>query len=77
MYVALLAYAAFTAPHVLYHALHPADLLTGPEDLLNVATLASGLVLAAVFAIGSSDRWERGDAAIRTDVRQADPVGRL
>ena len=48
--VALVAYAAFTLPHVIYHSTHPADSLTGFEDVMNSLALASGLVLAAVFA---------------------------
>lgn len=54
--VALLAFVAFTIPHTGYHALNPSDLLSGSEDIVNVLTLASGLVLAAVFAYGSGDR---------------------
>jgi hypothetical protein len=50
--MALLAFVAFTVPHVVYHATNPADALTGFEDVLNTVTLASGLVLAAVFAWG-------------------------
>ena len=53
---ALLAFVAFTVPHVAYHAWHPAAVLSGPEDVLNVVSLGSGLVLAAVFAYGSIDR---------------------
>jgi hypothetical protein len=50
IWVALVAFAAFTAPHVVYHATHPADALTGFENVVNALALASGLVLAAVFA---------------------------
>ena len=53
MQVALAAYAAFTVPHVAYHAGHPADALSGTEDVLNVLSLGSGLILAAVFAWGT------------------------
>lgn len=53
--VALVAFAAFTLPHVLYHAAHPADLLSGVEDVVNVLALGSTLVLAAVFAYGTGD----------------------
>jgi len=52
MTIALVAFTAFTLPHVVYHASSPSDALTGVEDALNVATLANGLVLAAVFAWG-------------------------
>lgn len=58
--VALVAFAAFTAPHVLYHAAHPADLLSGAEDVVNVLALSSTLVLAAVFAYGTGDRSSLG-----------------
>jgi len=51
--ISLIAYAAFTVPHALYHALHPADALTGAQDMINVLAIASGLVLAALFARAS------------------------
>jgi hypothetical protein len=54
--VALVAVAAFTAPHALYHLLHPADALSTAEDAANVAALGSTLVLAAVFAFGDRAR---------------------
>lgn len=47
---ALLGYAVFTVPHVLYHAANPAEALTGFEDVANVFSLGSGLILASVFA---------------------------
>jgi hypothetical protein len=50
MRMALLAFVAFTVPHVVYHALHPADALSTGENALNVMSLASGLVWCAVFA---------------------------
>jgi hypothetical protein len=53
---ALVAYVAFTVPHALYHALHPADALTRAQDMINVLAIASGLVLAAVFARASLQR---------------------
>jgi hypothetical protein len=52
MSIALLAFAAFTLPHVVYHATSPSDALSGAENALNVVTLANGLVLAMVFACG-------------------------
>lgn len=52
MGIALLAFAAFTLPHVVYHATSPSDALTGFENALNIVTLANGLVLATVFAWG-------------------------
>jgi hypothetical protein len=59
VWTALLAYAAFTVPHVLYHATHPSALLSGAEDVGSVASLVGGLVLAAVFAWGSAGRSGR------------------
>ena len=50
--VALVAYAAFSVPHVIYHAANPAPGLTDTEDVVNVFVLASGLVFAAVLAWG-------------------------
>jgi hypothetical protein len=50
--IALLAFVAFTVPHVVYHATNPADGLTAIENAINTVTLANGLVLAAVFAWG-------------------------
>jgi len=54
--VALLTFVAFTLPHTLYHLFNPADSLSGVENAGNVVSLASGLVLAAVFAYGTGDR---------------------
>jgi hypothetical protein len=59
---ALVAYAAFTVPHVLYHATNPADALTGFEDVTNVLALGSGLILAGVFAWGLRPRAVASDA---------------
>jgi hypothetical protein len=54
--VALIAFAAFTVPHVAYHVAHPADVLSTVENATNVLALATTLVLAALFAFGSTDR---------------------
>ena len=59
---ALLAYVAFTVPHIVYHATNPADALTGFENVLNVFSLGSGLVLAAVFAWGLRMAGEKTSA---------------
>lgn len=56
MLTALAAYAAFTTLHVWYHMAHPADLLTGAEDLANVVGIGSGLILAGMFAWGLRPR---------------------
>ena len=50
--MALLAFAAFTLPHVVYHATNPADALSGVQDAINTLTLFNGLVLVAVFTWG-------------------------
>src|SRR5688500_10235320 len=50
--MALLAFAAFTAPHAIYHAANPSDALSGAEDAVNTLTLFNGLALVAVFAWG-------------------------
>jgi hypothetical protein len=64
---ALLAYAAFTLPHVLYHATNPADALTGFEDVTNVLALSSGLILAGVFAWGLRPRAVASEPTIALD----------
>jgi hypothetical protein len=61
--LALLAFVAFTVPHVLYHATNPADALTGVENAVNTLSLASGLVLAAVFARGLRGTTDRATIA--------------
>jgi hypothetical protein len=50
--IALLAFVAFTLPHVVYHATNPAAALTGAENAISTLTLTNGLVLAAVFGWG-------------------------
>ena len=67
VFTALLAYAAFTLPHVLYHATNPADVLTGFEDVTNVLALGSGLILAGLFAWGLRRRSVASDATIPVD----------
>jgi hypothetical protein len=64
---ALVAYAVFTVPHVLYHATNPADALTGFEDLANVLALGSGLILAVVFAWGLRSGSVESGATIAVD----------
>jgi hypothetical protein len=67
LFTALLAYAAFTVPHVIYHATNPADALTGFEDVTNVLALGSGLILAGVFAWGVRPRAAASEATITVD----------
>lgn len=69
---AFLAYAAFTVPHVLYHATSPADALTGPQNVANVVALGSGLILAGVFAWGLRPRAAAPDATIAGGPRPAE-----
>lgn len=65
IHVALLAYVAFALPHVVYHLTNPADALSGFENVLNVVTLGSGLVLAAVFAWGQRRTVEQTPATTK------------
>lgn len=64
---ALLAYAVFSVPHVLYHATNPADALTGFEDFANVVALGSGLILASLFAWGLRLRSAVPDTTVAVD----------
>ena len=56
IYIALVSFVAFTLPHVVYHATHPASELTDVSNAINALALASGLVLAALFAWGAAKR---------------------
>lgn len=69
---ALLAFVVFTAPHVLYHAVHPADALSASENIVNTGTLAVSLVLAIVFAWG-----DRTAHRSTTDVSRQERVSTL
>lgn len=57
--IALVAYAGFSVPHVLFHALNPAPGLTSGEDVLNVLVLVSGLIFAAVLGWGAYRSTDR------------------
>jgi len=59
VYVALAAYAAFTVPHVIYHATHDAPGLTTTENVLNVAVLGSSLIWLGLAAWGARPRPRR------------------
>ena len=74
VYVALLAYATFALPHVTYHLRHPADALSGVEQLLNAAAIGSGVGLAAVLAWGCRQRPVRSSTTSTggTDDRATD-----
>ena len=56
VYVAVLAYVTQAVPHVVFHLRHPADALTVGEQLLNVALLGGGVVLAIVLGWGAHAR---------------------
>ena len=60
--LALLGFVVFTVPHVVYHATNPADALTSVEDAVNALSLASGLLLAGVFAWGLRSAPDRAAA---------------
>ena len=53
VYVALLAFLALAVPHLVFHLRHPADALTGGEQLLSLALLGGPVVLAAVLGAGT------------------------
>ena len=76
VYVALITYGAFAVPHVLYHALHPAAALSGSQDAASVLFLLSGVVLAAVFGWGASQRPRISPNEVASFVHSAgDPAG--
>jgi hypothetical protein len=56
VYVAVLAYLAQAVPHLVFHLRHPADALTVGEQLLNVALLGGGVVLAIALGWGAHAR---------------------
>lgn len=62
--MALLTYAIFSAPHLLFHAANPAAALSAGDDLLNVGLLATGPALAALFA------WANRTPNLRTPQRE-------
>jgi hypothetical protein len=51
--IALVAYLAFSLPHTAYHWAHQSPGLTGPEDVVNVLALVSGLAFAIVLGWGA------------------------
>lgn len=57
---ALGIYAVGTLPHVRYHAMNPAPLLSDAENFFSLVMLATGLALAAMLAWGT---WRFGSAA--------------
>ncbi|HMK12881.1 MAG TPA: hypothetical protein VK461_14925 [Acidimicrobiales bacterium] len=76
LYVALITYAAFAVPHVLYHALHPAEALSTSENVTSVLFLLAGVALAAVFAWGASQRPRISSDEVASFVHSArDPAG--
>ena len=76
VYVALITYAAFAVPHVLDHALHPAEALSTSENVTSVLFLLAGVALAAVFAWGASRRPRISPDEVASFVHSAgDPAG--
>lgn len=49
--LALAGLAAFTLPHLVYHAANPASALSGAENALNVAVLGAELALPLVLLV--------------------------
>lgn len=57
--LSLLTFLVFTTPHTVYHALHPADALSGAADLVNVLVLGTGVLWAlGLLWAASSDRFD-------------------
>jgi hypothetical protein len=75
VHVALVGYLAFAVPHLAYHALNPAPGLTGAEDLLNVALLISGPLLALAFDWASRIGPPPPDRVRSVPERQPAPTG--
>ena len=49
--VAMVGYLAFALPHAVFHLAHPADALSGSEDVMNSVTLVVAAVVAGVIAV--------------------------
>lgn len=60
--LSLAVLVAFTVPHVVYHAIHPATGLSSVADVANVAVLASGIGWAALLWWGANRTEEPVDA---------------
>ena len=63
--VAMAAFLAFALPHALFHLTHPADALSGTEDVVNAATLWFAVAIAVAIMV----------AALRSDGQLAHRVG--
>jgi hypothetical protein len=62
--LACLVYLTFSIPHFLYHAFHPAPVLSGRGDLLNLLLQAAGVVAASCLLWGV--HVQRGSASRST-----------
>jgi hypothetical protein len=62
--VAMATFLAFALPHALFHLAHPADALSGVENVINTLTLWSAVAIAVAVAIVAL-RAERHDARVR------------
>lgn len=62
--LACLVYLTFSIPHFLYHAFHPAPVLSASGDLLNLLLQAGGVVAASCLAWGV--HGQRGGASRST-----------
>jgi hypothetical protein len=76
--VAMVALLAFAFPHAVFHLAHPADALTGTEDLLNTVTLWVAVAIAVTILVvafrSDSHRsdWVAGDGS--KDLRDRRPI---
>ena len=51
--VAMAAFLAFALPHALFHLTHPADALSGTEDVVNTATLWLSVAIAVAIMVAA------------------------
>jgi hypothetical protein len=49
--VAMAAFLAFALPHAVFHLAHPADALSGVEDLVNTVTLWAAVAVAVAILV--------------------------
>ena len=47
------AFLAFALPHALFHLTHPADALSGTEDVVNTATLWLSVAIAVAIMVAA------------------------
>lgn len=63
----VLAFAAFTVPHALYHGLNPAPGLSAAEDAQAIGALVASVVAAAAVAVAVV---RHGDGRVRREHRR-------